>query len=1218
MKKTKKNIFKKGALVLLAFIMCLSSFMSIANITTFAATETDEVVAFAFPRNGDENYEGEWGNDSLKLMNGWKQDDARSTNVYAMGSWTGNICYCLEPGTVVSGGDMLTKQDENYWDNYPSAYNHTISPDEIKLFIGRILQYGYTGTVTTAWRSQNEEDANKIAQARATQLLIWETVVGERDADFKHVDTGSYDAVLDCVSKKHPLYDKIMSYYNNIVSSVQKHAKLPSFFAKTTGKASTVQLTWNGTKYTTTLSDTNNVLGNYNFSANQSGISFSVSGNKLTVTADKEPSGSVLITAEKKNSQRTGIVIWGDGVYAPGKGLQDLATYAENVKDPVKGFLNIKVSYGTAKIVKTSEDGKVGGISFTITGNGVNQKVTTDSKGQVEIENLTPGEYTVTEEQYDLYEPQESHKITVVSGQATTVTFNNTLKRGSIRVIKSAEDNFVEGVRFHLYGTALSGAKIDTYAVTDKNGVAVFEDIPITGTTPYTIEEVDTENRYEVPKAQKVLVEWKKVTECKVHNTLKKWNVKVVKVDAESGKAIPYAGAGFQIYDPSGKLITMQDADGKDINTFYTDKTGSFTTLEKLVYGKGYSLVEVKAPNGYVLDGTSVKFDVLTENVTQEGGVTVIKVSKADKAQKGTITVEKTGEIFYGVLVSGGVDEAGNEAPVMYQPTYELAGLEGATYEIRAAEDIYTPDGTLRYAKGKVVDTITTGKSGLAKSKQLYLGKYEVKETKAPYGMVINEEVRTVELTYAGQNVSVTETTASFCNERQKVQISLHKVLEANEIFGIGNNDELKNIRFGLFAAEELVSASGTTIPADGLIEVMVLDDSGNAMAKTDLPMGSYYVQELTTNSAYQLNGEKYPVVFAYEGQECAVVELTANNGESIPNDLIYGSVSGLKVDENGQSLAGALIGLFLPGSTEFTTETALMTTVSDEKGRFEFSDVPYGTWRVREIEQPTGYLLNDTLFEVIIQENAQVVEIEIVNEKIHGGIILTKVDEEYPDNKLTGAIFEVYADTNDNAELDEEDVLVGNLTETEAGIYTMTELQYGRYFVKETMAPEGFYLDENVYSIFIDAEDGAYYIENKAGVGFINQPMKGSLKIVKTSSDGKLEGFAFRITGVNGYDETFETDANGEIIVEGLRVGEYVVSEVVNEASVGYIRPGDKQAVIVADATTIVEMYNFYEEQPEVPKTGDDDSVVVWGALACVAVVGILVVMVGFRKKKK
>ena len=688
--------------------------------------------------------------------------------------------------------------------------------------------------------------------------------------------------------------------------------------------------------------------------------------------------------------------------------------------------------------------------------------------------------------------------------------------------------------------------------------------------------------------------------------------VNVIKVDAESGKSIPYAGAGFKIYDPQGNQVKMTFTypTPTTIDVFYTDAKGSLVTPEKLDYGKGYSIVEVQAPYGYVLDDTPVYFDITEENSTEEGGVTVVKVNKPNMAQKGTITVEKTGEVFSGVNVSGSED-----SDVIYQPVYEVTGLEGAVYEVRAAEDISTPDGTLRCSKGEVVDTITTSSDGFVKSKELYLGKYEVKEITAPYGMVVSGETHTVELTYAGQNISVTETSTSFYNERQKVQVSLAKAIEKDETFGIGDNGEIKNISFGLYAAEDIVSASGTVIPADGLIEIVSVNENGTAVMKSDLPFGKYYVKEIATDEHYILSDTKYPVVFEYAGQDTATVEIKVNDGKEIKNELIYGSVSGKKIDGNGEALEGAVIGIFKAEETEFTKDTALMTTTSTKDGSFSFAKVPYGKWIVREIEQPKGFVLDEKAYEVNISEAEQVVEIEIVNEYVHGNIRLTKVDAEYPDNKLTGATFEVYKDTNENGKIDDGDELIGNLEETETGIYEMKELLYGKYIVRETKAPEGFLLDKGEYSVFIEKDETTYSVENKAGVGFINEAMRGTLKIVKTSSDGKVKGFAFRVTGANGYDMTYETDKNGEIVIEGLRIGEYTVSEVANNASAAYITPADQNVTIKLDETAVVKMHN---ELRDTPKTGDDTNMKLWYVLAGLSAVGIAVTSVVAHKKKK
>lgn len=739
----------------------------------------------------------------------------------------------------------------------------------------------------------------------------------------------------------------------------------------------------------------------------------------------------------------------------------------------------------------------------------------------------------------------------------------------------------------------------------DENGFAQSKDMPY---GIYTVKQTSGWEGRELMKPFDVFINQDGQTyRYLINNANFESYIKIVKKDAETGKTIPYAGAGFQIYDPSGSLVSMTFTypEVTTIDTFYTTADGDLITPQTLEYGKGYSLVEVQAPYGYVLNSDPVYFDVMQENSEEESGITVIEVVRSNMAQKGTITVTKSGEMFSTV--------AGDKG--LYQPIFSVENLEGAVYEIRAAEDIYTLDGTLRASKGEVVDTVTTGKDGTAKSKELYLGKYEVKEVTAPFGMVLNEEIHAVELVYAGQEIAVTETATGFVNERQRVEIDLVKALEIDKDYGVGENGELADVTFGLYAAEELTAADGKTIPADGLIEVIFLNENGHGKAISDLPIGSYYVQEIKTNAAYLTSDTKYPVNFEYAGQETATVHITANEDNAIENKLIYGSVSGKKSDEDGKALGGAVIGIFKVGTTEFTKENAIKTTTSADDGSFSFAKVPYGTWVIREIESPKGFVLSEEEIPVTIGKVDEVVEIELVNFYITGKIELTKVDEDYPENKLTGAVFEVYADKNGDGKLDKDDELLGTMGEVEKGVYQMGDLRYGKYLVREKTAPEGFVLDEGVYGVSIEENGKTYAVENKAGVGFINTAQKGSLKIVKTSSNGKLEGFSFRVTGTD-YDQTFKTDKNGEIFIDGLRIGEYTVSEVSDNASAGYILPADKQATVKVGATTIVQMHN---ELRDTPKTGDDFNPALWVSLAAVSLIsaGVLGV-VGFKGRKK
>ena len=1297
--------------------------------------------------------------------------------------------YCVESGVDFNtGNSYVSKSGKN------SSYFQNL-PTDAQFGIMMALMYGWHEGKSSPVAGTNVDD-----YAFATQTIIWEYQQQLRTSPSNRQSANGIDGDTYYYSLKGRPAEKC---YNWILSQMSKHYTIPSFAARSQSNADTYTLKYNPDtkKYSLTLEDTNNTLSDIKFSA--SGISVTRSGNKYTFTSDKMITSPVTVSAQKNVNLDCGeMLIWG----CVGK-----QTMVSGASDPVYFYLKIDTeTYGTGQIKKTSEDGVVSGISFNISGNGVNKTVITGADGTVDVQ-LMPGVYTVTEQSIDRYEPQSIQRVTIVSGHTATVTFNNTLKRGSLEIIKNSEDNLVEGVKFHLYGTSLSGLPVDEYAVTDENGVARFENVLISGETPYTVEEVDTAIRYVVPESQTAPIEWEKVTSRSFTNILKKFNVtvtksdaetgteqgdaslagavygiykgeelidtyttdengqfttdyyicdddwtireispsegylldttihhigaepelytvernstandvteqiikgniaiikhtddgetqietpetgatfevylkaagsydaaketerdiltcdengfaqtkdlpygiyvvkqtsgwegrelmkpfevfiskdgqtyrylinnanfesyiKIVKKDAETGNTIPYAGAGFQIYDPNGELVTMTFTypEVTTIDTFYTTADGYLITPQTLEYGTGYSIVEVQAPYGYVLNSEPVYFDVTQDGSAEESGITVIEVVRSNMAQKGTITVSKSGEVFTSVSENNG----------MYQPVFAVQGLEGAVYEITAAEDIYTLDGTLRASKGEVVDTITTGTDGIAKSKELYLGKYEVKEITAPYGMVLNDEIHAVELVYAGQNIAVTETETSFYNERQRVEIDLVKSLETDEAYGVGNNGEVFDVTFGLYAETDLTAADGTVIPADGLIEIISLDENGKGTVNSDLPFGSYYVKELSTNSAYVLNEQKYPVHFEYAGQDTAVVHFSANDGEAIENEIIYVSVSGLKSDEDGNALGGAVIGIFKTGTEEFTKENAIQTTTSADDGSFSFEKVPYGTWVIREIESPTGFVLSEEEITVTVGKVDEVVEIELVNYFIKGNIELTKVDADYPDNKLTGAVFEVYADTNGNGEFDKDDKLCGEMTELEGGVYRMTELRYGKYFVREKTAPDGFVLDDGVYGVSIEENGKTYTVENKAGVGFINDAQKGSLKIVKTSSDGKVEGFSFRVTSADGYDQTFKTDKNGEIFIEGLRIGEYTVSEVSDSASAGYILPADKQATVKTDSTTIVEMHNEFRDTP---KTGDDFNLGLWVSLAAASVIGAGVLgFVGFKKKKK
>lgn len=853
-----KKLYRRSISGLLALLICFTAILG-SGVTAFAAAPTGETAdsySVAFPRDGDANldYSGTWGHDELHYMNGWTSGEATwMTTLHTIGSFDGPACYCIEPGVPRNLYRSYESYGEDYWDTFPAEYNRTIDGRTMKTLLGRIMQYGYQGNLSLDWRSQNDADADKLAHMMATQVLVWETVVGERDADFNHIAPDNADAVKSVYRTSHPLYSRFSAYYDSIEASVKKHTVVPSFMDRSEEAAQTVELSWDGGRYTATLTDTNGVLGEYAFSSAQSDMTFAVDGNDLTISAETASADGVTITAVRNNT-RQGVLVWSDGHYGPDGTMQDVVTFRDTVSDPMYAYLHLKVGYGSVKIIKTSEDGEVSGISFTVSGNGTEQTVTTNADGEMQLDDLRPGAYTVTEQSSDRYEPQEVRQVTVISGQVATVTFHNTLKRGSLEVIKTSEDHLIEGVKFHLTGASLSGLPVDEYAVTDSTGKAVFSDVLIG--TGYVLSEVDTDVRYVIPEDQTAAVEWSKVTHKSIHNVLKKWNATVTKSDSAT-----------------------------------------------------------ETPQGD-------------------------------------------------------------------------AKLSGAVYGV--------------YKGGQLVDTYVT--------------------------------------------------------------------------------------------------------------------------------------------------------------------------------------------DGNGQ----------------FTT---VYYACGDD-------------WTIREITPSEGYLLDSTVYPVGAEPQRYTAEynpiaLDVTEQVIRGGVALTKVDKDYPENKLEGAVFEVYRDSNRNQELDAEDELLGTMEELGGGEYALTGLCYGGYFAKEAQAPEGFYLDENAYYFAITTDGETVTVENEAGKGFVNAAQVGSLRIVKTSSDGKLEGFSFRVTGANGYDQVFQTDAEGFILVEGLRIGDYTVSEVRDGSSDGYLLPADKTASVFEGAVTEVEMHNEKKPALEVPQTGDNSHMALWLGLLGISGIGAAAILL-MRKRKK
>ena len=841
-----------------------------------------------------------------------------------------------------------------------------------------------------------------------------------------------------------------------------------------------------------TVTDTNKVLSDYPaFTKNGSGwsITHSKNSNSLTIKVDKSCTASSFKLANGEYyKDGTGdddeLLLY----YPYGSEAYQKLIYSAYY-DPVSmAFSGSITPLGDMKLVKTSEDGIVAGINFTVTGaKGFSKTVTTNANGEIDISDLVPGTYTITEENIDRYVPNQSQTITVSSNKTSSVSFYNILKKFRVTVTKqdyekghAQGDAKLGGAVYGLY----KGDELIAQYTTDSNG-SFTTDYFVCG-TDWTVREIspsegcllndtvyrvgadprdynieyntapdmtvmeqvikgkisiikhtdDGETQIETPEkgaefqiylkssgsfvnadkderdtivcdedgfASTKLLPYGVYT---VHQT-KGWDgrekitdfdvfintdgktykflinnknfesyLKVVKLDKETGKRIPYEGAAFEIYDSDNHRVTMQYTYPQvtSIHTFYTNKDGYLITPERLPYGY-YTLKEVQAPYGYVLDDTPIPFVISQENASTDTGVTVVKVKAKNMAQKGVINITKTGEIFSSVEENKGV----------YTPKYSVGNLKGAVFEVYAAEDITTIDGTVRYEQGALVDTVTTDDDGVAKSKELYLGKYTVIEKTAPNGYVHNSTKYDVELIYAGQNVSVTSTAVSVYNDRQKVAVSLKKEMNEDKTFNLGKNNEISFVQFGVYANEDIKASNGDVIPKDALITFANCDKNGSIVFDCDLPVGfKWYAKEIATDAHYILSDTKYEFDTEYQGQDIKVIDIKINNDKAIENNLIYGSVKGLKVDRETQEvIKGATFGLFKSDTTEFTEDKAILTAVTDENGVFVFNNIPYGEYLIKELKPADGYLDNEDVFTVIIKDNEQVVELTAINDKV-------------------------------------------------------------------------------------------------------------------------------------------------------------------------------------------------------------------------------------------
>ena len=877
------------------------------------------------------------------------------------------------------------------------------------------------------------------------------------------------------------------------------------------------------------------------------------------------------------------------------------ATTTKTFKNILKKF-TVEVTKQDSETASEQGNGTLAGAVYGLYLDGelVDQYVT-DENGYFKTKEYVCGNYTVQEispsEGYLLdetvYSVGAESENYCIEHNSLSMTVTEDVIKGNIAMIKHSDNGSTQietpevGAEFEVYlkssGSYENATETERdYLTCNENGFAQTKDMPY---GVYTVHQtVGWEGTEFIADFDVNISENEQTYRYLINNAKFESYIKIVKVDSESGNVIPYEGAGFEIYDSNGQKISMTFAypTPTTIDTFYTNSEGYLITPEVLPYGE-YSLVEVQAPYGYALDKTPVAFSVSSENAEEENLLTIVKVEKKNTAQKGKISVHKTGDIFTSVTTASSAytNENGEMIvnPTTYTPVFADGDLSGAVFQVTAKEDIVTADGTVRAYAGDVVSEITTDENGYAETELLYLGKYEVREIKAPYGYVLNNEPKDVELTYAGQEFEVRDTVnTAFENEYQSVRISLSKIMESDKLFGIYGKDYYTSVRFGLFAAEDITAADGTVIPADGLLSEVSLAENMTAKFDVQIPFGRYYVQEIATDEHYVLNGEKYLVNFEYMGQDIRTVDIDC--GQFV-NLLKRGRIEGHKVDDKSEPLENAVFGLFTADCVKFSRDTAIMTAVSDENGFFEFDDVPFGKYIVREIESPRGYILSDKEYAVSISDDGEVIEITAENKPVT--VEISKRD--VYGKELVGA--EMVLENADGETVDK--------WTSDGTNHIVSKLGAGEYVLKEIAAPDGYVIAMDIkFSVDVYGNVTVENVDSKAVsdngdplITMVDDTTKVRISKQDVTTGEELPGATLQIIDENGnvVEEWVSTDEAHFIEGKLIAGKEYTLRETI--APDGYEIANEISFTVNEDGSvTEVVMYDEHTPDLETPPT--------------------------------
>lgn len=750
-----------------------------------------------------------------------------------------------------------------------------------------------------------------------------------------------------------------------------------------------------------------------------------------------------------------------------------------------------KISKVDIETGKTAQgDATLSGAEFKITA-AENIAGTSIRKGDVitsglrtgqEIE-LFPGQYYIYETKAPTgYLLQTQPKLVNVAeaGKEYTFTFEDAIIKRPISIVKFLGDGLSdnkpqtpeEGAEFEII--LKSSGRVVEKLVTNEYGYAESEPLPY-GT--YIIHQTKGKEGHVLMQDTEVAINENLPDtpyQLIVDNYIERMPLRIVKVDAETGKKIAIPGAKFRILDAQGNYVsqTIYYPQTQVITDWVTDESGTVQLPSTLPYGD-YTLVELESPTGYVLDSTPIPFKISYSSASTNDPQ-YVEVVAENAPIKGQIKIYKTGDQFTSV------QETETEYGKVRTPVFETGGLPNVVFDIIAAEDIIVNQDIKAY-KGDIVDTVTTDEKGVAISKELYLGNYQIVEKSAPSGYLMSEDPVNVVLESQGQDIPLVEAKVEIGNEYQKASIHLEKIAES--IVSIEEDDAIhttietipgSGFVFGLFTAEDILTVDGQQgIMLGDLVSVGITDETGTLTFEGTFPHGQYVIREIYVNTDYENNQAEYPVDLSFDkNADCIEISLTE---EPILNEIIKIPMTITKYDITGETtIPGTTIEVYdEEGNVIYRDVTGKDGTISDilvQKGH---------KYTFKEVLSAEGYALNTAIFEFEVSEDGEIIGDDSIRDEYSRFELLKK---DNAGNPLPNCKFGLY-DLNDQ--------LIMTAESDENGIVRFEPLPFGQFYIKEIEPAEGYQLSDKVITITVDGK----WINSSEPTDFENIP------IIKTAA---------------------------------------------------------------------------------------------------------------------